>query len=225
MKKIKSLESFQSKETFVFLYSRACYLQKLILTSESITKLTAEVRNTLRDNGICSSTLYRVYAEDIYVLYRSMFQNAQFEIPLDDICNKNGLFSFITGAFKKILSHLRNRINLKNTYRLEYMITSKAYGIRDKNKILHKEIIDHVNAILAHQDNVENGGNRGIYPPITGEDGTTTYVGWDFIPRHPGVLLPFIKLMKKSIKTAYYNKFNEELNYIDDDSNATTTGE
>ncbi|MBY0461768.1 MAG: hypothetical protein K2Q34_01120, partial [Alphaproteobacteria bacterium] len=90
-------------------------------------------------------------------------------------------------------------------------ISEDAYFYDQIQKDLHRNIIEHVNKILAHQDNVNAGSRRGIYPRFTDSEGNVFDATWNSITHHAYELIPLIESMKSAIETAYLAKFNKAL--------------
>jgi hypothetical protein len=88
-------------------------------------------------------------------------------------------------------------------------ISPSAYHYSEELLVIHNEIIDHVDKVLAHQD--FNGKQRYLHDPINSEQNGKSYLFRKSIKYHACMLLPHIFLMKKVIKDIYLSKFNEEL--------------
>lgn len=187
MPKIKNLGDFKQKETYMLLYERVIYIEKLIAQINAIRNLPVEVINYLSGYKVHVFDLIRTHTELVYVLYRSMFQGASWEVGFSQ----------------------------------KSKIEPSAYFTDEELKLyenIFDDVCEHVDKVLAHQDNVSNLITQGVNPPKRGVypakpiiEGQEHYVTWNWLKRHAHELSPSLLLMKKAIKTVDYKKFKEQL--------------
>ena len=164
-KTIQDLKEFKDPKTFILLFDRALYIERLIKTIEE------------RLIQLIAIGVHSYFIDLIYVLYRSMFQKATWE----------------------------NGINKH--------ITTDAYSYTPQDQILHTELLENVDWVLAHQDNLNASasGRRHVYDIMLDKNGveyTVTYIGRPTLSRN---VEPLILLMKTAILKAYKDKFGKDL--------------
>lgn len=181
MKIIEQLTDFKEKNTLILLYERTLYIERIISIYDNIRSLDTKIVNYLGERGLpllCGTDF--ILTDATYVLYRSLFQSAQWE---KDKCK----------------------------------ISEKAYGIEGRDKEYHDKVVDYVNKVLAHQDNVNSKIDtcfqRMPYEIQNHPD------GFEFVVISNGKgpasdLKSLVDLIKSSILKAYKVKFGKELPII-----------
>lgn len=79
MAKIKNLDEFKDKKTYKFLDDRVNYIEELIKQIDAIRTLPSEIEKSLSEHKVETFLLFRAFTELVFILYRSMFQKADWE--------------------------------------------------------------------------------------------------------------------------------------------------
>jgi predicted transcriptional regulator len=178
-KEIKNLNEFEYKKTFKLLYERLSEIEKLKNTIESIRGLPIDLYNALFKHNIDVLSLIYVHTKLAFVLYRSMFQSANWE---------EGISGYIS---PDAYSYDEDQKNLHDEI-LKYVDWVLA----------HQDIIE-------SSSPEEEKNMRGVYPQEPSDENENKYLTYDLIKYHAHELSPLINLMKEAIKNAYFNKFEE----------------